>query len=146
MGQNFDDDHDFQKNQGGVQNYETHCNIIPLFFFNHFLNTSGEILEFFLLAFSHQHFILNLPDLYILIQQRTYFLSYQNIIQFGCLTLPLLLVSDHPFLCCWSASPQSIYGLQPSFSRKVDRKKTFFALLFYQENEQVSCQGSQLLL
>ena len=146
MGQNFDDDHDFQKNQGGVQNYETHCNIIPLFFFNHFLNTSGEILEFFLLAFSHQHFILNLPDLYILIQQRTYFLSYQNIIQFGCLTLPLLWLVTILFYAAGLSLPRVFMAFSLLFPEKQTEKKTFFALLFYQENEQVSCQGSQLLL
>ena len=101
----------------------------------------------FLENFSHQNFIPNLPDLYIYQQnKRTYFLSCQNIIQFGCLTLLLLWLVTILFYAAGLSLPRVFMAFSLLFPEKQTEKKLFFALLFYQENEQVSCQGSQLLL
>ena len=61
-----------------------------------------------------------LPDLYIyiLMQQRTYFLSYQNIIQFGCLTLPLLWLVTILFYAAGLSLPRVFMAFSLLFPEK----------------------------
>ena len=60
-------------------------------------------------------------------QQRTYFLSYQNIIQFGCLTLPLLWLVTILFYAAGLSLPRVFMAfslLFPEFEMSVHRKST----------------------